>query len=172
MRLISVFAYPVGSIESRAMLFSDQKGDITRLVFAEHPEGNGGLINNIETVLTIAFDSLPQLRDLQEDKIEIFTTLRLMPSDSKTMKRISRVMFPDGMKRKAKGLTLAREWFFHNPTWARGDEDLGEAFDLAVWNAGYVVQTYDARTGWGIPAKVRAEYENRYRDHHNDNYDE
>jgi hypothetical protein len=139
-----------------ALIFTFPRGDNTALVVAQRPGSPMSLFVHIETVLTAAFRTYAELDKLDARKLEIYATFRLMPEprsfdDAGRWSEIRRVFFPGGMRRRVRGLTLAREWSFKDPEWSMADDSLTDAFDRVAWKAGLMAQTYDIKRGWAIP---------------------
>lgn len=135
------------------LVFAIPRGGNTAIIFSEDPDSKGkrSIINAVEDVATAAFQSIPQLNGLDESKLEFYTTMRLaVDAGDSPMERVSRVTF-SCVKRRAKGLTLSREWSFEGASWGEAEEDVTVLFDRAAWEAGYVAQVYGPKTGWSIP---------------------
>jgi hypothetical protein len=143
------------------LVFTISRGNATAVVFAQHPKNRHAtsVVNNIEKLATTAFQTIPELNELNDKAVKIYTTFRLVPTEDRfedRKLRISEVTFSEGGRYKAKGMTLSKEWRFSGPQWSTPEDldELSALFDQEAWKYGYVSQVYDQRTGWIPPKSV------------------
>jgi hypothetical protein len=125
---------------SECLVFVLPHGEKTAIVFAQHPDSKNGtsIINVIEKVAALAFQEIPEISSLDEDQIEFYSTLRFVARKDEDRKRkVKQLIFADGLKQKAKGFTLKKEWIFQKPEWEDADDGFVSIFNQAARQSGY-----------------------------------